>query len=128
MNISVVQGKLLAKFAIDQFIDLNEIDQYKSFSVLYSLLENVKQEEIFPDNYRIVFYYYKPLKKTFLDCPCDILDYLQKVLCYYDIPNFFVIIVTNDKSINDDLEYLRQKYTNNEDHCISSMIIPNLKN
>jgi hypothetical protein len=127
MNISIVQGKLLDKFLIDHFINLNEIDQHKSFSVLYSLLENVKQDT-FPNNYRIVFYYCEPLKKTFLDCPCDILDYLQKVLCYYDIPNFFVIIVTNDTSIDSDLEYLRQKYTNNENHCISSMIISNLKN
>lgn len=127
MNISTVQSKLLNKFAVDHFINLNEIDQQNSFSVLYSLLENIKQDP-FPDEYRIVFYYYKPLKKTFLDCPCDILDYLQKVLCYYDIPNFFVIIVTNDTSINDDLEYLRQKYTNDENHCITAMIIPNLKN
>jgi hypothetical protein len=127
MNISVVQEKLSKKYKIDCLIDLNDIEQNKSFSVLYSILEPIKQEQ-FPDNYRIMVYYCKPLKRTFLDCPCDILDYLQKVLCYYDIPNFFVILITNDTSINDDLEYLRQKYTNNENNCIQSMIVSNLKN
>jgi hypothetical protein len=126
MKISDVQKKLSKKYDVQHFVNLNEIDQTKSFSILHDILSSVKQEK-FSDNYRIVFYHTRPLLKTYPDCPCNILDHLQKILHYYDIPNFFVVVVSNDKSISSDLKSVHQKYTSVSEHSnILSIIIPNL--
>lgn len=125
MNVSLVQEKLSKKYVIDHFINLNLLDQGKSFSMLYEILAPLRQEK-FLNKYRIVFYYNRPLVRSYVDCPCDILDYLQKVLCYHDIPNFFVIIVSNDRLLTSDLSYVHKKYASHDPNTISSMIIPNL--
>ena len=110
--LSQVQELLKSKYHVDHYFDLHEFDQ-QHHSVLLSALANIKQEE-FADNYRIVFYYFQPLKRTYDDDPYDIIEKLQEMLVYYDIPNFFVLVATNDDTVSNDLDHVYKKYTRNE--------------
>ena len=108
------------QYNVGKYINLNALDQ-EHYSVLYSEFKDVKQE-VFPDNFRIVCYYLSPLTRSFDDCPCDIIEHLQKILAYYDIPNFFVLVVTNDTSIAEDLIYVQKRHSTDK-YPISHMII-----
>ena len=120
MNFEFLKSKLEKKYIIEHYIDLNKFDN-QHHSVLYSVLKNVKQQE-YKDEYRIVFYYFCSLNKTYDDSPPDLIDYLQKVLTYYDIPNFFCIIVTNDDNISEHLACVSERRTVNEPDPIKYII------
>jgi len=114
--LSQVQDLLAGTYTVKHYFDLTEFDQQHS-SVLLSALAGVKEPE-FANNYRIVFYYFQPLQRTYEGEPCDIIEKLQEILVYYDIPNFFVLIVTNDALVKDDLESVYKRYTKNEQNPI----------
>ena len=120
MNFESIKSNLEKEYLIEHYIDLNELDN-QHHSVLYSVLKNVKQQE-YTDEYRIVFYYFRSLNKTFDDSPPDLIDHLQKVLTYYDIPNFFCIIVTNDDNISKHLAYVSERHTVDEPDPIKYII------
>lgn len=70
---------------------------------LYDRLASIKRD-VFPDDYRIVFYVQAPLKQDFL-------NYLQKTLTELDIPNFFVLVVSNQPTIQSQLLEAFNRYS-----------------
>jgi hypothetical protein len=112
MIINQIKSKLGTQYVIDHYIDLAEYDT-KPVSELYLRIQLCKKDE-FGETERIVFIAAQPLKKTFGDLPCDILNSVQRYIQYFDIPHFFVIIVSDVETIAEDLEFLRANYNPQE--------------
>lgn len=67
-------------------------------STLYRFLKPLKKEE-YADNERIVFYNYGKINN-------DVLDHLYQMLLNIDIPEFFILIISNQLST---VDYLKDK-------------------
>lgn len=86
----MIESTLRKKYQIEVYDD---VAYYltKPITALYDRLVSVKRD-VFPDNYRIVFLINAPIEQDFL-------NYLQKILSHLDIPNYFVLIVSNQKTM-----------------------------
>jgi len=82
------QYNVLGSYTLENFYS-------KPSSALYHFLAPLKKE-VFADNERIVFYNFTKIND-------DLLVHLQKTLVYLDIPEFFVIVVTNQTLIAEKL-------------------------
>jgi hypothetical protein len=100
------------QFDVIKVIDLNELDTRPQKDIYDQLKPLYKK--IFRNNERIVFYCFSPLFRKFSDLPADTLIQLQKMLVYIDIPNFFCIVVTNDKNLQEELNYVCNHFAVNE--------------
>ena len=121
MNLETLKKILLKKYIIEHNFNLNSIESSNDQSIDSCLI--MAKKEFFPSNYRIVFYYFKPLKRSFPRLPYDILEELQIKLYEYDIPSCFILIVTNDKTIKDQLFALFKRYNVAELEPMNHMIV-----
>ncbi len=96
---------LFAKIAETYEVEFFEcLDDYLQLPInsLYLKLSPFKKD-IYADNYRLVFY-------TFGKVDQSLYSHLQKVLAQLDIPNFFVLVVSNRAETAGLLEYAAQHY------------------
>jgi MoaA/NifB/PqqE/SkfB family radical SAM enzyme len=102
----------------------NFADYYsKPINSLYKTLHNLKRES-YADNERIVFYDLTAGVK-------DAYDLLQKVLVALDIPNYFVLIVTNNPNVTSWLESAKNKHISYENTITCELVddpVEELKN
>jgi hypothetical protein len=108
MSLELVTGQ----FDVIEIIDLNTFDTLSQKDIYEQLVPLYK--ETFKDNERIVFHCMSPLEHKFTDMPAETLIQLQKTLVYIDIPNFFCIIVTNNKDLQQELNYVCEQIATNE--------------
>lgn len=116
-----IKNQLQKQYQIDHFIDLTEFDQLPR-AKLYTALRRLHKPE-FANNERVVFIATGLLKKSYADQPHDIIVSLQQYVQHHDIPHFFVIVVSNNKLIAQELEYVRAKYNPQEERPMSHVII-----
>lgn len=92
-----------------EYDKIRPIEYYlgKPSSTLYHDLLDIKQE-VFPENYRIIFSHFKLLDDNIVK---NFIVELQKTLTFLDIPNFFVLLLSNDTSIESLLKSAREKYS-----------------
>jgi hypothetical protein len=100
------------QFDVIKIIDLNTFDTLSQKAIYDQLVPLHKK--IFKDNERIVFHCMYPLVHKFTDMPAEALIQLQKMLVYVDIPNFFCIVVTNNKDLQQELNYVCEQIATNE--------------
>lgn len=112
MSLERIKHQLQRRYQIENFIDLAEFDELPA-ARLYSQLRKC-HKPVFSDNERLVFVAMHPLKKTYDDQPHDIITTLQQYIQHHDIPHFFVIVVTDIKSVPGELEYVRARYNPQE--------------
>ena len=110
MILEQVQQVIPKEFNVKGFLNLSELSKDAE---LYSALAKLK-EDVFEDFTRIVFYHSDPLIYTFADLPADSLIQLQKMLVYIDIPNYFCLLVTDNKNISEELIYVNNNHAVNE--------------
>jgi hypothetical protein len=108
MTLDGIKQQLHAQYQIATFIDLLDYDHLPK-GKLYTALRKL-HKEVFADNERIVFIANKSLKKSFDDQPHDIITVLQQYIQHHDIPHFFVIVISDIKSMADDLSYVQKLY------------------
>lgn len=113
MILERIKHRLQTQYQIDNFIDLTEFDNLPT-GKLYTALRRL-HKEVFADNERVIFVANQPLKKSYADLPHDILISLQGYVQHHDIPHFFIIVVTNIKSVPEELEYVRKRYNPQEE-------------
>ena len=92
----------------------------KPSNALYEFLAPLKKES-FADNERIVFYNFSKIN-------IDLLIHLQKTLIYLDIPEFFVLVVTNQKSTIEALSKIECKLVSYTEFPAAEKIIPIFNN
>jgi hypothetical protein len=112
MTLDGIKQQLRAQYQIDTFVDLLEYDHLPK-GKLYTALRRL-HKAVFADNERIVFIANKSLKKSFNDQPHDIITVLQQYIQHHDIPHFFVIVISNIKSMPNDLSYVQKLYNTQE--------------
>jgi hypothetical protein len=112
MILARIKHRLQTQYQIDNFIDLTEFDNLPK-GKLYTALRRL-HKEVFADNERVVFVANQPLKKSYADQPHDILISLQEYVQHHDIPHFFIVVVTDIKSLPEELEYVRKRYNPQE--------------
>jgi len=115
-SIDQVKVTLDKQYQIEHWIDLTDYDQLPVKS-LSDCLEKCKKSE-FNEKERIVIVADSSLKQKFRNHPKNILEAVQRMIQNFDIPHFFVIIVSNIESIDRDLEQLRARYNPNEQTAI----------
>jgi hypothetical protein len=120
MTLDQIKNQLQTQYQIDHFIDLAEFDQLPR-GKLYTALRRLHKPE-FANNERVVFVAVGSLKKSYIDQPHDIITALQQYIQHHDIPHFFVIVVTNNRSIAQELEYVRAKYNPQEEMPMSHVL------
>jgi hypothetical protein len=113
MILAQIKHRLQTQYQIDNFIDLTEFDNLPK-GKLYTALRRL-HKEVFADNERVVFVANQPLKKSYADQPHDILIALQEYVQHHDIPHFFIVVVTDIKSLPEELEYVRKRYNPQEE-------------
>lgn len=86
----MIESTLRKKYQIEVY---DNVAYYltRPITALYDRLSSVKRE-VFPDSYKIVFSINAPVEQDFL-------NYLQRILTGLDIPNFFVLIVSNQTTM-----------------------------
>ena len=92
----------------------------KPSNALYEFLTPLKKES-FADNEKIVFYNFSKIN-------IDLLIHLQKTLTYLDIPEFFVLVVTNQKSTIEALSEIECKLVSYTEFPAADKIIPIFNN
>lgn len=97
---------IIKTFDLTVFDTFSEKDIYDQLTLLY--------KSNFDNNDIIVFYCFNPLAHQFDDMPAETLSRLQKILVYVDIPNFFCLVVTNDKDMQAELDIVCKQYATNE--------------
>lgn len=100
---------LKLNYEFDNVYNLSEFLRLPSAS-LSRLLADLKQPE-FANNYRIVFYNFNNVDIS------DVLAHLQECLTFLDIPNFFVLVVSNDSAVESLLTLAQWQYST-EQHPI----------
>jgi len=103
---------LATHYTIIGCINLSDHDQPNA-KTLVSALANYRNP-VFNDTDRLVFIVDRTLTSTFDDYPPDILIELQQHIQYYNIPHFFVIILSNIDNLREYTVYLQQKYYRQE--------------
>lgn len=96
-----------------QFDRVRTVVEYleKPSATLHRELYSLKQES-FPNDYRIIFSCFENLEIKQIE---DFAYSLQKSLSFIDIPNFFVIFLSNNPTIKQILATATQLYSNEED-------------
>lgn len=112
MILERVKHQLQRQYQVEHFIDLAEFDQLPR-GKLYITLRRL-HKDVFADNERLVFVAVGALKKSYADQPHDIIIALQQYIQHHDIPHFFVIVITDIKSVPSELEHVREKYNPQE--------------
>jgi MoaA/NifB/PqqE/SkfB family radical SAM enzyme len=107
------QYKIIGNCTLEDFYS-------KPSSALYQFLLPLKKES-FADNERIVFYNFSKIN-------IDLLIHLQKTLTYLDIPEFFVLVVTNQKSTIEALSKIECKLVSYTEFPAADKIIPIFNN
>jgi len=92
----------------------------KPSSALYQFLLPLKKDS-FAENERIVFYNFAKINDEFL-------LHLQKTLNYLDIPEFFILVITNQKSTVERLPEINCKLVSHADSPTVDKIIPIFNN
>jgi hypothetical protein len=100
---------LSAQYTVTDIIDLNKFES-RPQKELYYRVESCKKD-VFENHERILILVPSTLKKTFVSVPADILIDLQKYIKEFDIPHYFLIVVTDIPTIKKDLNFLK-RYTN----------------
>lgn len=116
MSLEKLKQDLQKQYQVINFIDLSDYDHLPK-GKLYTALRKLHKEQ-FNDNERIIFIASDSLKKSFADQPHDIITILQQYIQHHDIPHFFVIVLSNIKSIAQDLLYVQQLYNMQEVNSI----------
>ena len=103
--------KLRSQYCILDCFDLSDYEgpQKKLFGALAAY-----RDPVFKDNERLVFIADRSLTTTFENYPPDILVELQQHIHYYNIPHFFLVMLTNIDNIAEYNIYLQQKYYKQE--------------
>ena len=93
---SQLKQQLKSQYQIDTIINLED---YLTLPIpaLYTTLEPLKKD-VYNNNYKIVFYIFCKVEQS-------VIVHLQKVLSVLDIPEFFVLVVSNQTTVK---EYLKQ--------------------
>lgn len=110
---------LSAQHTVVDIIDLNKFESQPR-KELYYRIESCKKDE-FENTERILILVPSTLSRTFESVPADILIDLQKYIKEFDIPHYFLIIVTNVPTIKKDLNFLK-RYTN-DTHDIECCVV-----
>ena len=106
-NFNSVISNLSSQYDIDGPYDLTNFFQ-EGDKWLYDFLKDHYKEEYAP-NYRLVLYFdtdYYP----YVNAPGTLVTKLQQYLMDLDISHFFVILLTSDKRIKEDLETIKLSY------------------
>jgi hypothetical protein len=112
MSLEKLKQNLQQQYQVINFVDLLEYDHLPK-GRLYTALRKLHKKE-FNNNERIIFIASDSLKKSFADQPHDIITILQQYIQHHDIPHFFVIVLSNIKSIAQDLMYVQRLYNTQE--------------
>lgn len=99
---SDLRSVLEKRYDIGLFECLNDY-LHLPINAMYLKLEQHKLDT-YPPNYRLIFY-------TFSDLDIAIFYHLQKVLTMLDIPNYFVIVVSNQLTTKEQLKIAHEKYS-----------------
>jgi hypothetical protein len=116
MSLEKLKQDLQKQYQVINFVDLSDYDHLPK-GKLYTALRKLHKKQ-FNDNERIIFIASESLKKSFADQPHDVITILQQYIQHHDIPHFFVIVLSNIKSIAQDLLYVQQLYNAQEVNSI----------
>lgn len=108
MTYTSVVDELRNDYTILDCIDLSEFDQ-RYERQLRARFDKIAWPH-YKENERIVFIADRTLKRRFDDEPPDVLIEMQRHIHYYNIPHYFIIVVSNSESIEAELAYLQKKY------------------
>ena len=99
----------------DNIISLIDLSLYDNMTEkeIHDQLKSLHKIE-FNNNERIVFYCFSELNHKFNNSPAESLIQLQKMLVYVDISNFFCVIITNNGKLQQELNEVCKRYTNND--------------
>lgn len=111
------ESELKKLYSYTKIINLTDYLSLPSASMTRDLFSMKKDQ--FVDNERIIF---SCFDNTPDDKIIELLTHLQKTITFVDIPNFFVLIITNRSIIKDSLEEIRKLYST-EDVSISCKIV-----
>jgi MoaA/NifB/PqqE/SkfB family radical SAM enzyme len=122
--IESIKKNIIQKYRVDSFVFLEDLENSPS-STLYKTLSPLKKE-VFEDNYRFVFFNFRPLNKSTIDHVINTIDYI-------DIPRFFIHVITNQQSTIDYLSSLDdpvqvQQIDYSIDHSITDNVTPIFNN
>lgn len=105
-------------YTIVKIIDLSSCEQNNN---LVSVLSDLKNYE-FKENERLLVVVDKNLKKSYSNHPVDILTIFQQQVRYLNLSHYFIIVLSNIKSVKEDLNYLHKIYYSQESDPISQVI------
>ena len=124
-NLSSSIGWLKENYSINEPIFLSRFYQDNGNRWLYDTLKLLHRPE-FQNNQRLIFVQDCADSYDYADMPGKIITHLQKYAAEIDISNFFIIVISGNKSINQELEQARQLYSTDE--CvIQSIVVDDLK-
>ena len=112
MTLEEIQKIIGTSYDIIEIFDLAVLDAMSEKDI-HDLLAPLYKSE-FANNEIIVFYCFTTLAHRFTDMPAELLDRIQKMLVYIDIANFFCVVITNDKNMQSELDYVNDQYTKDE--------------
>jgi hypothetical protein len=112
VTLEEIQKIVGTSYNIIKTCDLVAID-ILSEKGIHDLLKPLYKSE-FSERELIVFYCFAPLTHRFNDMPAELLNRLQKMLVYVDIPNFFCVVITNNKEMQLELTSVCKKYATDE--------------
>lgn len=105
-------------YTIVKIIDLLSCEQNNN---LVSVLSDLKNYE-FKENERLLVVADKNLQKSYSNHPADILTIFQQQVRYLNLSHYFIIVLSNIKSVKKDLNYLHKIYYSQESDPISQVI------
>lgn len=121
MTLDEAKSTLLLQYQIDHFVDVKQFEPDLK-GRLYNCLRKIRKES-FADQERIVFVAQRPLIKSYVDQPHDVISLLEKNIQHHDIPHFFLIVLSDIDTIAEELEYVRAKYNPQETLPIAHILI-----
>jgi hypothetical protein len=107
-------------YTVTHYVDLSDYDDQPT-GALYQMIEKIKKDE-YANEERMVFVAPQGLTQTYADLPPDIILELQRQIKDFDIPHFFVIILSNIPAIADYLLYAKNTYNPQEQAAITHLL------
>ena len=121
MKYQAVIDQLTQQYQIIGRVDLREFDQQQE-KRLFSRLDQLCRPQ-YLEQQRIVVVADNALHRTIEDHVPDIMIELQQHISYYNIPHYFVIVVSNIKTIEQDLLYLKNRYYPQEERPMGHIYV-----
>jgi radical SAM protein with 4Fe4S-binding SPASM domain len=123
-NLSSSIEQLKNNYSINEPIFLSRFYQDNGDHWLYTTLKSLYKSE-FQNNERLVFVQDCADVYDYRDLPGKAISQLQKYASQIDISNFFIIVLSGNKFINEELKKVRQLYST-DDCAIQSMFVDDL--